>query len=394
MAAGGTLSVGISDTADEATLILDSGGTSHMVGESAAGALEADVEIRPVSTNIQLGEKGKILESRGRADIGSLNNTLVVSDGRLVDNIASVPQFDLEGRWILFGGQKARIGTLDESGSFTIHAEAVLGADRTYRFSGSALMSLPELSEVLRVGQAKQRMSLVYLHDVFAHRSKRAIRTAVIKGELTGATPEEVVHHRGPMCGACAKCKATRHSFARASSAKGPDPQSSRLSPLIPLDPNEDEVVTDVKGPIGVDGPKGERWFQLLTEKKTRWRTVKIFALRSHAADAVKEYFAIDCARESLKIFRYHADGAPELISSEIVKFLAERGCRVTFSSPYTPEQNGLAEVSNRVVYCNCQLLSHLDVQGRDVSPSLQVRHCARRFTVSDIRLLVLRAYS
>ena len=201
------------------------------------------------------------------------------------------------------------------------------------------------------MAQAKQRMSLSYLHAVFRHRSKRAIREGIVKGVLVGATPEQVVHCRGPMCSACAKCKATRHSFARANSANGTTAVPSMACPIIPLDPYNEEVVTDVKGSIGVDGPNGERWFQLFTQKRTRWRDPKLFALRSKASDAVKEYFAIDCAREGMKIVRYHADGAPELISSEIVQFLAERGCRVTFSSPYTPEQNGLAEISNRVIW-------------------------------------------
>ena len=348
---GNTRQSAISDTSTEATLILDSGGTSHAIGEAAAQALQADVAIRPVNTNIQLGEKGKVLQSKGRADVGSLVNTLVVPDGRLVDNIASVPQFDLDGRYILFGGQKARIGILDVTGSFKVHAEAVLGADRSYRFSGSDLMALPDVPETLRVAQARPPMSVDYIHDVFGHRSKRTCREAVVKGKLTGATPEQVVHKRGPMCGACAKAKATRHSFARARSSDPAKAKPPRLSPLIPLDPLHEEVVTDVKGPIGVDGPNGERWSETFTEVRSRWRTSKLFAVRSSAAGAIKEYFNLDCAREGLKIIRYHADGAPELISLDIVSFLAERGCRVTFSSPYTPEQNGLAEVSNRVIW-------------------------------------------
>lgn len=130
---------------DKTTPIFDSGGTSHAIGESAAQALQGFVTIRPVRTNIQLNENGKILESKGRADIRQLTNTLVVGDGFLVDNIASVPQFDLEGRYILFGGQKARIGVLDETVSLQVHAEAVLGGDRSYRFSGSDLMALPDV---------------------------------------------------------------------------------------------------------------------------------------------------------------------------------------------------------------------------------------------------------
>ena len=96
---------------------------------------------------------------------------MVVDDGRLVDNIASVPQYDLEGRWIFLGGQKARIGILDNSGHFTTHTEALLGPDRTYRFSGSDLMDLPEIPEALRVAQVRPKMSLEYMHNVFGHQA-------------------------------------------------------------------------------------------------------------------------------------------------------------------------------------------------------------------------------
>ena len=95
-----------------------------------------------------------------------------------------------------------------------------------------------------------------------------------------------------------------------------------------------------MKGPIGVDGPDGERWYQTFTEVRTRWRNIKFFTLRSGAFGSVKEHFTVDCARKGIRVLRYHTDGAPELISSEIVKMLAELGCRVTFSAPYTPEQN------------------------------------------------------
>ena len=102
-----TLALARGDTpGDEATLILDSGATSHAVEETVARSLKDDVTISGGSCNIQLGETGKVLKSKGRANIGALSNTLVVSDGKLVDNIASVPQYDLEGRWLLVGGSK------------------------------------------------------------------------------------------------------------------------------------------------------------------------------------------------------------------------------------------------------------------------------------------------
>lgn len=65
----------------------------------------------------------------------------------------------------------------------------------------------------------------------------------------------------------------------------------------------------------------------------------------------MREYFLLDVAREGQRVREYHADGAPELISQEIIEFLAEEGTWVTYSPPYTPELNGVAERSNRKIW-------------------------------------------
>ena len=56
-------------------------------------------------------------------------------------------------------------------------------------------------------------------------------------------------------------------------------------------------------------------------------------------------------ASEGQTLIEYHSDSAAELISKEVVSFLAGNGSKVSYSSPYTPEQNSLAERGNRTVW-------------------------------------------
>ena len=335
---------------------LDSGATSHMLAESTASSLVNQLDLVGKPLNVQLGEVGSQMAAKGRANVGPLKDSVIVSDGVLVDNIASVPAYDLEGRWILCGGQKARIGVIDDlTGEFTIHAEGVLDSDKTYRFDAKDLMQLPEK---LRLGRHEPEITLHFVHECMGHRDKRILHDGVVKGELVGVTPEQVKDRKGPRCGACARTKATRHSFTRArpqtlvrtNNTRIGNAGNNRIGPLEPLNPSVARSDTDIKGPFSVEGPNGERYFQGFTERDTSYKVVKLLKRKKHAIDAVKEYVNLDIARENRRLVQYHADGAGELVSSEITKFLADHGTTVTYSPPYTPELNGAAERTNRTI--------------------------------------------
>lgn len=66
--------------------------------------------------------------ARGR--LGAMNNVLVAADEVLTDSVASVPQLDREGNFVLCGGGRAVL----YDANFEPVATAPLGPDNTYRF--------------------------------------------------------------------------------------------------------------------------------------------------------------------------------------------------------------------------------------------------------------------
>lgn len=56
--------------------------------------------------------------------------------------------------------------------------------------------------------------------------------------------------------------------------------------------------MTDLKGPISVAGQKGERYFQLYTEEKTKFRTVKFLVTKDETLATTTKYIEKDLASE------------------------------------------------------------------------------------------------
>ena len=102
-------------------------------------------------------------------------------------------------------------------------------------------------------------------------------------------------------------------------------------------------VVTDLKGPIAVDGPAGERFLQIFTEEDTKYMDGYVMKSKSGAFDSVQDYVRNEVQGQNCELVEYHSDGALELLSHKLVNYLASLGTCVTYSAPYTPEQNPLA---------------------------------------------------
>ena len=106
-----------------------------------------------------------------------------------------------------------------------------------------------------------------------------------------------------------------------------------------------------MKGPIGVDGIDGERYLQIFTEIDTKWREIYLSITKSDAIKHTIHLFDNKLASEGAKCLELFSDGGAELISADMVKVLNSRGCVLKYSAPYLHQQNGLAEISNKIVW-------------------------------------------
>ena len=318
---------------------MDSGATSHMVPQNIADKV-ADKNLRPQQRTIDTAKQGVSFASTHRGRLGKMEETLITENGVLSEPIASVARFDLDGKFVLFGGGMARLLNSD----LEMEAEAPLGTDMAYRFDMSDLTGDRAL-----LGNAAPPEDLNLWHKRLGHRNKRDLGHAIKQKLLKGPKPTCAVNKQAGLCDPCTRAKSTRRSFARAVHSGKEELKEPRvLKPLVAI---VEEVVTDLKGPISVPGPKGENYIQLYTEVDTKWRTAKCMATKSAAYINTKDFITKDLASEGQKLLQLHSDGAPELISKETVQLLASENCRVTYSPSYTPENNGLAERSNRTIW-------------------------------------------
>jgi hypothetical protein len=106
---------------------------------------------------------------------------------------------------------------------------------------------------------------------------------------------------------------------------------------------------TDMKGPFRISGLRGERLYQGFLCGASKFLVAKCFEFKS-ASPRNLENVLLKTPFLG-KLTQYHADGAPELISKEIVQMLLKTGATVSYSAPYTSTDNAAIERSHRTIF-------------------------------------------
>ena len=123
---------------------------------------------------------------------------------------------------------------------------------------------------------------------------------------------------------------------------------------------------------------RGRHYTMLCTDEVSRRRKGYVLPSKAGALDAYKEYDALvktqhgaAGGRVAFRAWEVSMDGQQrfaattkvlrmdnggEFTSREFMAFLAAEGTRPNFTSAYTPEHNGVAERTNRVVWDMCRI--------------------------------------
>ena len=94
----------------------------------------------------------------------------------------------------------------------------------------------------------------------------------------------------------------------------------------------------------------GKRYVVSFIDDYTRSTWVYPIIAKSEAIDALKELYNKLYTNLELKIARIRADNAKEYQSTKWTDFTKEKGIINEYTSPYSPEQNGIAERYNRTI--------------------------------------------
>lgn len=108
------------------------------------------------------------------------------------------------------------------------------------------------------------------------------------------------------------------------------------------------EVIhADVNGPMSVNSINGFRYYVVFKDDYSRFVRIFFMKNKSEVVEHLKTFLR-ECDTCGHKVKAFRSDGGREFDCSAVLQELRERGIEFRLTCPYTPEQNGVAEQSNR----------------------------------------------
>lgn len=138
------------------------------------------------------------------------------------------------------------------------------------------------------------------------------------------------------LCEGCVYGKQTRNSFPVGKSWRAPN--------CVYL------IHSDLCGPMKTETLGGSRYFILFTDVYSRMSWVYFLKAKSEAFQAFKKFKALVEKQTGREIKMLRTNRGGEFCSQEFNSFCEESGVRRQLTTPYTPEQNGVAKRKNRTV--------------------------------------------
>lgn len=134
-------------------------------------------------------------------------------------------------------------------------------------------------------------------------------------------------------CEVCSKAKITALSFGK---------KSHRSGQLL------DIIHVDVCGPMRNESKGKARYFLTLTDDYSRWTEVRFLRKKSKVLQFFKKFKALVEKQTGQTIKCLQSDNGRKFCNEEFDRFLKEEEIARKFTTPYTPQLNGVAERKNR----------------------------------------------
>lgn len=136
-------------------------------------------------------------------------------------------------------------------------------------------------------------------------------------------------------CEVCLKAKQTRLPFPKSTS------DSNNVLDL---------VHTDVCGPMQTATMSGKRYLLTVIDDFSRYTVIYMLREKSEVEVKLKEYVAMVQNKFAMKPKIVRSDRGGEYTGEKVTSFLKSNGIQSQYTSPYTPQQNGVAERKNRTL--------------------------------------------
>ncbi|KAK2457508.1 putative mitochondrial protein [Trifolium repens] len=308
----------------------DSGCSRHMTGED--GYLD---ELESYATSYVTfggGAKGEIvgIGKVVKRGLPKLEKVLLVKG--LTANLISISQLCDQGMKVNFTGSKCEVRNTQGK----IVMTGMRSKDNCYHWVDveEANISTCLVSKEEEVWLWHQKLGHLHLRGM-----KKAISTGAIR-DLPKLNIEE-----GIICGECQIGKQTRMPH-------------QKLEHLVTTKPLE-LLHIDLIGPMQVESIGGRRYALVVVDDYSRFTWVNFIREKSDSYDTLK-LLCLQLQREKdLSIVRIRSDHGREFENAKFSKFCEAEGIKHEFSSPITPQQNGVVERKNRTIQESARAMLH-----------------------------------
>jgi len=340
---------------DDDDWIIDSGATSHMTASSIDMSNYRKLAV-PISVNGITADKlvaigvGDVLINtaniHGRATTVTLKGVLHVPGISI--NLVSVSTLTARGADVNFN----KSGCVIKVGDVVIAlGSAVDGACKLYKIKTAPAPATPgEVSLPAVVSppapttsaDMARRTAADRLHRALGHLSATEMEKVIKHGMLDGVVASKLLIDGKVQLTHCDACEVGKHS-------RSPFFKSNVATRAR----NVNELVhSDVSGRLPVKSLAGHEYYVTFTDDFTKYLHVDFMTTKDETLSNAKKYkAAAETAHPGKPLQRFRSDGGGEYDSQAFADFLAQPGIQREFTTAATPEQNGVAESANRILF-------------------------------------------
>ncbi|GJW93270.1 retrovirus-related pol polyprotein from transposon TNT 1-94 [Tanacetum coccineum] len=145
-----------------------------------------------------------------------------------------------------------------------------------------------------------------------------------------------LVYSKDKPCSSCEKGKHHRASFKTK--------QTSLIKKCLHL------LHMDLFGPVTPRSIKHEKYTLVIVDEYSRYTWVYFLKKKSHVPETIIFFIKRVENQNDIKVKQIRTDNGIEFRNRILINFCDEKGISKNFSSPYKPEQNGIAERRNRTL--------------------------------------------
>ncbi|GJZ34576.1 retrovirus-related pol polyprotein from transposon TNT 1-94 [Tanacetum coccineum] len=182
---------------------------------------------------------------------------------------------------------------------------------------------------------AKASESVNWLwHKRLSHLNFKNINKLAKQNKVLGLP--SLVYSKDKPCTACEKGKHHRASFKTK--------QNFSIRKCLHL------LHMDLFGPVSPMSINHEKYTLVIVDEYSRYTWVYFLRKKSQAPEMIMSFIMMVTNQNDVKVKQIGTDNGTEFKNHKLESFCDEKGISQNFSSPYTPEQNGVAERKNKTL--------------------------------------------